>query len=302
MILPHRELPSWDTFVSYFGKLLINSFSIRTDRLIIPDPVGSGLFLAASIFDHSCQPNAQTVFKGRKLIVKATENISEFAQVRLSYIDVLADRDTRNGRLEAIWYFTCQCPSCSFQTDQEYTKRSLKCLKCGSPRILDSEDLSFKSQSCPNCGQNNDEEASRLRLYKYLLKSIQNAKGNEEMLEKIIPEMLRTFHGYDCNLIEVLRRLQQWHHSNRNYQKCVEYGQILSKSLNFYQLPHHSGLPLLFHQMAEAYLALNNPNLAKECMEKADSHYKIIPGIEHPFYQLDFEPLKERLMSFNSNI
>ena len=297
MILPHRELPSWDKFVSYFGKLLINSFSIRTDRLTFPDPVGSGLFLAASVFDHSCEPNAQTVFQGRRLIVKATDMIADFSSVRLSYIDVLEDKESRNERLEAVWYFTCDCRSClQFRSDdRQLMRRSLKCHKCGNPRALTRNRGSFASSSCPHCGLENEQEASRLRLYKYLLNATKSARNDEAALEKLAPELLRTFHEYDVNAADVLRRLQQWHHSRGNFRKSAEYGKVLERSLDFYGFPHHSGKPLLLQHLAEAYLALNDRDRARKYVREADSYYKIIPGIDHPFYKLDFEPLRQQL-------
>ena len=39
------------------------------------EPFGIGIYLSASYFDHSCQPNARVVFDGKKALVMATKNI-----------------------------------------------------------------------------------------------------------------------------------------------------------------------------------------------------------------------------------
>jgi hypothetical protein len=56
------ELPSKPELLEIFGRVLINSFNIMDDEY---QPIGIGLYLAASVFDHSCNPNAAIVFKGK---------------------------------------------------------------------------------------------------------------------------------------------------------------------------------------------------------------------------------------------
>ncbi len=88
-------MPNWDEFVSIYGKvrptnpvrdvliyipstclkLLINCISLRTSRLDMSSAFGSGLYLAASIVDHSCEPNADLEFLGKTVAVKARRDI-----------------------------------------------------------------------------------------------------------------------------------------------------------------------------------------------------------------------------------
>ena len=46
-------------------------------RYSSPEPFGTGVYLLASIFDHSCCPNCTVVFQGREITVMATEEIPE---------------------------------------------------------------------------------------------------------------------------------------------------------------------------------------------------------------------------------
>ena len=45
------------------------------ESLDLFEPFGTGIYLSASYFDHSCQPNARVVFEGKKASVMATKNI-----------------------------------------------------------------------------------------------------------------------------------------------------------------------------------------------------------------------------------
>ena len=60
------ELPSKPELLEVFGRILINSFNIMDNDY---QPIGIGLYLAASVFDHSCNPNATIVFQGKGIFV-----------------------------------------------------------------------------------------------------------------------------------------------------------------------------------------------------------------------------------------
>ena len=57
--------------------------------LLIVFLAGVGLYLEASIIDHSCIPNANVVFSGCQLHLRAIENIQTFSDVRISYTNLL---------------------------------------------------------------------------------------------------------------------------------------------------------------------------------------------------------------------
>ena len=85
-------------------------------RYASPDPFGTGVYLLASVFDHSCTPNCTVVFQGRSIIVMATEEIPEgdIPDVAfISYINTIDDTATRQLQQRAIWYFQCLCSLCA---------------------------------------------------------------------------------------------------------------------------------------------------------------------------------------------
>ena len=61
-------MPSREEYISIYGRLLVNSFALRADNNGEEENVGTALYRANSIFDHSCSPNATTVFSGIYII------------------------------------------------------------------------------------------------------------------------------------------------------------------------------------------------------------------------------------------
>ena len=66
-------------------------------NLLIVFLVGVGLYLEASIIDHSCIPNANVVFSGCQLHLRAIENIQNFSEVRISYTNLLGKLSFQNS-------------------------------------------------------------------------------------------------------------------------------------------------------------------------------------------------------------
>ena len=64
-----------------FFQIVINSFGI-TDAS--QNSIGTGVFLAASIFDHSCSPNAFVTFEGTSLAVRSLIDWDDFKLEKVS--------------------------------------------------------------------------------------------------------------------------------------------------------------------------------------------------------------------------
>ena len=59
------------------------------------EPLGTGIYLSASYFDHSCQPNARVVFDGKKALVMATKNILSTEKSNCNQVSEFDDLSTR---------------------------------------------------------------------------------------------------------------------------------------------------------------------------------------------------------------
>lgn len=115
--LAPEHFPNSTEFLGIYGRLCINSFNILDDDL---NSVGTGIYLAASILDHSCKPNAVALFEGPQLSIRLIEDIPElnWQKIRISYIDETDLPETRKAQLKRQYYFDCDCERCVDETQR----------------------------------------------------------------------------------------------------------------------------------------------------------------------------------------
>lgn len=63
------------TFYILYLQMCINSFNIMDDDM---HSIGTGIYLNASVIDHSCEPSAVAVFEGTTLYIRAIKDLPEF--------------------------------------------------------------------------------------------------------------------------------------------------------------------------------------------------------------------------------
>ena len=81
-------IPSFDEFFDIFGKWRTNGSGICAMNL--DDPfivIASGLYLGYSALDHSCSNNAIWINDGKEMIVRTIEEVENFSEIRICYID-----------------------------------------------------------------------------------------------------------------------------------------------------------------------------------------------------------------------
>ncbi|XP_078441136.1 SET domain protein 35 [Wolffia australiana] len=81
---------------------------------------GVGLWLLASLVNHSCCPNARRLHVGDHLLVHASRDIKAGEEITFSYVDALAPLGKRRTALAATWGFRCGCRRCEFEEAAPY--------------------------------------------------------------------------------------------------------------------------------------------------------------------------------------
>ena len=104
------EMPTFKTFLEVLGRLYINGFEICDSQM---ETYGWGVYLGPSVLDHSCQPNCQVTFSGKRLTVSTLQKISSLGEARISYLNPKLPTQLRQQKLLDNYYFTCICPKCS---------------------------------------------------------------------------------------------------------------------------------------------------------------------------------------------
>lgn len=92
-----------------FCRLVINTLTIH-DSMDLKS-IGYGLYLDATIYNHSCMPTCHTVFNGIHLSIRTiSDQVNN--EWTINYIDLLESYDIRQDFLRNNYYFTCQCKRC----------------------------------------------------------------------------------------------------------------------------------------------------------------------------------------------
>ncbi|XP_023338856.1 histone-lysine N-methyltransferase SMYD3 isoform X2 [Eurytemora carolleeae] len=168
-------MPTLEQFRSIYGKILTNSFSLRTDRFSRPEPFGTGVYLLPSLLDHSCIPNCTVVFRGKELHVVATEEIPEGRideVAKISYVNSMDDTSTRQAQQLGIWYFKCDCTLC-LDKSLDGSKHGVVCDNCGVPSNINVKIWSLIVK-CMACGS--QISSSRISRYRELFTILERAE------------------------------------------------------------------------------------------------------------------------------
>ncbi|KAL5109163.1 N-lysine methyltransferase SMYD2-A [Taenia crassiceps] len=112
-------------FFRLFGRIKINAFHLTND---FGDAIGVALFERSAKLDHSCIPNADFSFVGKRINVIASDEILDASQIRISYVDVLMSTKKRQEELFNGYFFVCNCRRCS-DFEQDFDARIPPC--CG---------------------------------------------------------------------------------------------------------------------------------------------------------------------------
>ncbi|KAI1813413.1 SET domain-containing protein [Poronia punctata] len=85
-------------------------------------PNVSGVFLDASRFNHSCDPNVwyETNTRYGRWIGRASRNIKKGEEFTVVYLPCHASREEKQAETRETWGFDCDCPKCTGGLD-EYT-------------------------------------------------------------------------------------------------------------------------------------------------------------------------------------
>ncbi|KAG8457357.1 hypothetical protein KFE25_014086 [Diacronema lutheri] len=131
--------PTLGEVARLLGAILVNVFGTRsTPREPAPD--GLALVVAASLFNHSCEPNAIVDLDGARedgggalsgaMSVRALAPIAQGEPVLVAYVDTIEPRYHRRRQLAKSKNFECACARCADPTDGGRFASAVRCRAC----------------------------------------------------------------------------------------------------------------------------------------------------------------------------
>jgi len=270
------DLPPKTEVLDIFGRVVTNTFNIMNDDY---QSTGVGLYLAASVVDHSCCPNANVIFRGNQLFLRSIDNIASFSDVRISYTNLLDLTDVRRTSLRQQYYFDCDCKKCL--EDDEKDKLAIKCSQCQSC-------VPISKMTCLQCGAK--EVSSRRDKYQkigseyddLIIKNIGGHPEPEEQAEDFFEEMQSIFHPFDKKYLDLLEILYEQRLAKEDYQGSLDVGlQILQHYHRHYpQFDINTGLMEL--KSAKLCLLLDYIDEAEKHILRGKDILEITHGKSHP--------------------
>lgn len=183
------EINLRDVVISLFGKVVINGFELGVES----NGIGSGFYVQAAVFDHSCDPNSAIVFDNsnhHRCQVRAIKYIGVDDEIFISYISLRLPRDIRMKTLKSNYYFECVCPKCSdaryFDYDQLVIKTDELMAEYGMLNDGDPNELNILLQVYPlqlqmyNQGYHPDFTIEIMRILKAMKYNHSKFVGSKE--------------------------------------------------------------------------------------------------------------------------
>lgn len=294
--LSDETLPNSAELMGLYGRMCVNSFNICNPEL---QSLGTGIYLGASILDHSCCPNALATFQGTTLYVRNLERLDslDFSKIFISYIDVMATTKDRQTELLQTYYFLCQCA------------------KCLAPEPLDE----MNGAACPNrnCDNyippNSTPGTSCSKCHSIVSeRHLEEFREVIEFTEEKIQSMKHTTYLDVCKVCLAKHRNLVYKFNLKHlkildlaFESCIEFQQFdeavkfgleLINGFHKYYGNKHPLTGLLHLKLGKILLYQNRCLTAKEHIQKAEEILRITHGKGSNFYKEEVVPLIQQII------
>ncbi|XP_050663854.1 N-lysine methyltransferase SMYD2-A isoform X1 [Leptidea sinapis] len=325
------SLPNTVDLMGLFGRMVINSFTILD---IDMNSIGTGIYIASSIIDHSCEPNAVATFDGKTINIRAIKDMPslDWKKIRISYIDLMKTPYERQMELLENYYFVCDCDKCMDEKPLKYL-HAAKCLNsiCDNPvNIKWKENCVLVRKVQKEFAENGIEngESANSRVHVENGNSVENICSDcstaytDENVEKFITAMefsevhLQNMRGTSVAYVDVCkfcleRQEGVLHPLNVMYAQTLDqafdaliqvqlweqaciYAEKLLPCFRFYYGPLHPLLGLLHLKYGKILLYKMDLPRALAHFKSAEKILKITHGNNHPLYNEQLMPLLQQ--------
>jgi hypothetical protein len=125
---------------------------VNSNAFALPQDV-TAVFKFASFFNHSCDPNLDTLRSSDSVEMVAKREIASGEPLTINYIGsaILLDHVSRNNMLSQGWQFVCQCSRCQHEmmmghyADQHYSMSELNAFSAIHQILNGNTNISFNT-------------------------------------------------------------------------------------------------------------------------------------------------------------
>ena len=250
-------LPFMKNFIS---KIMVNTFTIYNND---NDTIASALYAPSNFINHSCDPNAVVIYKGRKQYLYALKDIPEQGEVTISYCDYIKPFYDRYRFLLENYFFECDCKRC--MKDREGCDTTLICQECKKGSIMQ---VGLEDFSCKQCTKKfNLKEIYDLdgKLLQY--KAEMGAQGLEDRIEtwSKIRKIVSEDSAQNNEVLEIISRMFV---VEEKYDNAYESDRVLLTKMKKWCIDGDPMIGWKYLELAKLASALCKFDKAKEYVSK----------------------------------
>lgn len=285
-LLGEALIPNVAELMGIYGRICTNSFNILDINM---NTIGVGIYLGASVMDHSCKPNAVAVFEGTTIMIRTLMDLPslDWSQIRISYVDLLSSNKERREELHGSYYFWCDCERCR-QVDTIAQASVCPSPSCDSPCSIEADD-------CEKCGTKLSQAFKETfrEVSEFTAHHLEKMKTMAYLdVSKICLKKQRgVLHEFN---VQHVRTLEMAHIAavNLEYWEDAElYGKELAPGYLLYYGEIHALTGLLYLTIGKIQLHLGKSKQAFEMLKKANAVLMITHGDKHSLVREELKPL-----------
>ncbi|KAL9706736.1 hypothetical protein quinque_010254 [Culex quinquefasciatus] len=291
-LIDEAAMPGNQELLRIFGKMCINSFNILDDEM---NSIGTGMYLGASIMDHSCRPNAVAIFDGCNLNVRLLEDYHgaeiDFSKIFISYIDLLNPTDVRRDMLRKRYYFECGCERC--RDEQEL--KLMNGAACANAQCDEPISMTARQDRCPGCSTAiKQTERDKFReISAFTMTQLEQMKDVTylDICQLCLSKQEKVFHPFNVWYLKTLDLAFESAIEMEKWEDAIDYGSRLKDGFKRFNGAFHPLYALLLLKLGKIEIYLKHGKEALMNVNESEKILRITHGEEHDLYKKQLIPL-----------
>uniref|UniRef100_A0A182S8N9 SET domain-containing protein n=1 Tax=Anopheles maculatus TaxID=74869 RepID=A0A182S8N9_9DIPT len=305
-LLDEVARPSKMELLRIYGKMCINTFNILDNEM---NTIGTGMYIGASIIDHSCRPNVVVSFDGETLKMRLLEDFPEqeldFSKLFISYIDLIDTSDVRREQLSDRYYFYCDCARCRDENEQ----KCMNAAACPNRNCQEPVDMNdSKLERCPGCGTpitNSDRDtfaeiSSFTRDHLAQMKSVackvkrlcRDTNDKDLDVSRLcLKKQEHVLHRYNVHHIKTLDNAMESALNLEKWREATGYALRLLDGFRHFYSPYHPMLGLTYLKIGKLQLYECQFAEALKHLQQAAKILRVTHGEQDDLYKRVLVPL-----------
>jgi len=284
----------------FIARLLVNAFTIYNND---NDTIAAAVYSVSNFINHSCEPNAIAIYKGKRQFIYALKDIQENEEINISYCNYIKPFYDRHNYLIENYFFECQCKKCL--KEQKGTSTTLICQNCKKDKIYQTDIEKFICQKCSK-----DFTPEEIKIIDQQINKLKKEMGTQNLENRVkswekIRELVDDESGHYHEVLEIISRMYV---SEERYEEAYAADRVLLNKMKKWYMSNDPMIGWKYLELAKLASALTKYKKAKEYVAKGlkilDKYYlleempdfkEMILDIQNDFqYTLNHELLNER--------